>query len=68
MPPQHREAYKTVGGAPHLDGNYTVFGEVVKGLDVVDRIAAVPTSKDPPNRPLTDVRILKARLVKRRRR
>ena len=35
-----KEAYKTVGGTPHLDGNYTVFGEVVSGLDVVDKIAA----------------------------
>ena len=38
-----RQAYKTVGGTPHLDGDYTVFGEVTEGLDVVDRIAAVRT-------------------------
>lgn len=38
-----RQAYKTVGGTPHLDGDYTVFGEVTEGLDVVDRIAAVKT-------------------------
>lgn len=66
LPLEHREAYKTIGGTPHLDQNYTVFGEVVKGLDVVDRIAAVPTTRTPPDRPVTDVRILKARLIKRR--
>jgi peptidyl-prolyl cis-trans isomerase B (cyclophilin B) len=38
-----RQAYKTVGGTPHLDGDYTVFGEVVEGLDVVDKIAGVKT-------------------------
>ena len=41
---QQRQAYKTIGGTPHLDGSYTVFGEVIQGLDVVERIAAVPTS------------------------
>ena len=38
-----RQAYKTVGGTPHLDGDYTVFGEVIQGLDVVDKIAGVKT-------------------------
>jgi peptidyl-prolyl cis-trans isomerase B (cyclophilin B) len=38
-----RQAYKTVGGTPHLDGDYTVFGEVIEGLDVVDKIAGVKT-------------------------
>lgn len=38
-----RQAYKTVGGTPHLDGDYTVFGEVIEGLDIVDKIAAVKT-------------------------
>jgi cyclophilin family peptidyl-prolyl cis-trans isomerase len=66
LPQEHREVYKTIGGTPHLDQNYTVFGEVVSGLDVVDRIAAVPTSRTPPDRPVTDVRILKAKLVKRK--
>ena len=65
LPLEHRAVYKTLGGSPHLDQNYTVFGEVVKGLDVMDKIAAEPTSKTPPDRPLADVRILKAQLVKR---
>ncbi len=45
--------YTTVGGTPHLDGAYTVFGEVVEGLDVLDKIAAVPVG--PGDRPATDV-------------
>lgn len=51
------EAYTTVGGAPHLDGNYTVFGEVVEGIEVVDKIGAVKTNR--ADRPEKDVRILK---------
>lgn len=64
---KQREAYTTIGGTPHLDRAYTVFGEVVKGLDVVDRIAGVSTSMGADrDRPVKDVRILKARLVKRK--
>lgn len=64
---ERREYYKTVGGTPQLDGNYTVFGEVVKGLDVVDKIADTPTSKGTDkDRPLQGVRILSVRLVKRK--
>ncbi len=67
IPPDQREVYKTIGGTPHLDQNYTVFGEVVKGLNVVDSIAAVPTSKGQDrDRPLQDVRIIKAKLIKRK--
>lgn len=55
-----REAYKTVGGTPHLDGQYTVFGEVVSGLDVVDAIQQVAT--DTNDRPVEDVRIIRAYL------
>ena len=57
LTPEMREVYKTVGGTPHLDGQYTVWGEVVDGLDVVDAIQRVPT--DANDRPLEDVRILR---------
>ena len=63
IPAAYREVYKTIGGVPHLDQNYTVYGEVMKGLETVDKIAAVKTSKE---RPLTDVRIIKATLIKRK--
>lgn len=69
IPAEQRAVYKTIGGIPHLDQGYTVYGEVVKGLDVVDKIAAVQTSKaQDRDRPLQDVRIIKAKLVKRKRR
>lgn len=54
---EQKKAYTTVGGTPHLDGEYTVFGEVIEGMEVVDRIAAVNT--DSNCRPETDVVILK---------
>jgi len=50
-----RRAYATRGGAPHLDGAYTVFGEIVEGMEVLDAICAAPT--DSNDRPLTDIRI-----------
>ncbi len=53
--PQWRAQYKTVGGTPQLDGQYTVFGQVISGLEVVDRIAALPC--DANDRPLEDVRM-----------
>jgi cyclophilin family peptidyl-prolyl cis-trans isomerase len=67
IPANHREVYKTAGGVPHLDQNYTVFGEVVKGLDVVDKIADVKTSKGTDkDRPIENVTIIKAKLIKRK--
>jgi len=51
--PKEIEIYSTVGGTPHLDGAYTVFGEVIKGMDVVDKIAAVAT--DNYDRPVEDI-------------
>ena len=50
-----RNDYKTIGGSVWLDGEYTVFGEVVEGLDVIDKIAAVPCG--PMDRPASDVRM-----------
>jgi peptidyl-prolyl cis-trans isomerase B (cyclophilin B) len=55
VPEAKLKAYSTVGGVPFLDGNYTVFGQVVGGLDVIDKIAAV--QKDQANRPLEDIRM-----------
>jgi cyclophilin family peptidyl-prolyl cis-trans isomerase len=67
IPAEHREAYKTIGGTPQLDQNYTIFGEVVSGLDVVDKIASMPTSKgEDRDRPLQDIRIITAKLIRRK--
>ena len=60
--PEQRKVYTTIGGTPHLDGDYTVFGEIVEGMDVLDKIAAVQT--DRYNRPLKDVKIIKANVIK----
>lgn len=57
-----RQDYTTIGGTPHLDGAYTVFGEVTKGMDVVDKIQKVET--DGNDRPKEDVRIVKMKVVK----
>ena len=61
LTPELREAYQRYGGTPHLDGQYTVFGQVVEGLDVIDRIQWVET--DSNNRPLNDIRIIKATII-----
>lgn len=53
--PEKIKAYTTNGGAPHLDGDYTVFGKIIKGLEVIDKIAAV--QKDGGDRPIEDVRM-----------
>lgn len=58
--PEQREVYNVEGGSPFLDGDYTVFGEVISGMEVVDQIAALNT--DPNNRPVEDVR-MKVRII-----
>ncbi len=60
IPQSHREIYKTIGGTPHLDQNYTVFGQVIDGLNIIDSIAKVKTDK--LDRPKRDVRILSIKL------
>lgn len=66
IPAARREVYTTVGGTPHLDQNYTVFGQLVTGYEVLDKIAAVSTSKGKDHdRPIWNVRIIKAKMIKR---
>ena len=55
MTPEQREVYTTVGGTPHLDGDYTVFGEVVEGMDVVEKIQQVATGRG--DRPVEDIKM-----------
>jgi len=62
IPEEHLEVYKTIGGSPHLDQNYTVFGEVVEGIEVIDIIAALPTGAF--DRPVEDVRVITVRVLK----
>lgn len=61
IPENHREIYNKIGGTPHLDQNYTVFGELITGFNVLDSIANVVTEKG--NRPTEEVRILSVSLV-----
>jgi len=63
LPEWQRQVYKTIGGAPHLDRSYTVYGEIVVGLDMVDKIAALLT--DDNNRPKEDVKMNITLLKKR---
>ncbi|MCB0663274.1 MAG: peptidylprolyl isomerase [Saprospiraceae bacterium] len=60
---KQKEIYSTMGGAPFLDRQYTVFGEVVEGLDIIDKIASQPTSAYSKDRPNKDIR-MKIRIVK----
>lgn len=62
MTPEQREAYTTVGGAPHLDGQYTVFGQVEQGMEIVDKIEKAAT--DGRDRPLDDIKIISMSIVK----
>ena len=59
--PEMRDAYTSVGGAPHLDGDYTVFGEVIEGMDTIDKIEKVET--DGADRPKEDVRIISMKVL-----
>ena len=63
LSPEQKKAYTTVGGTPHLDSQYTVFGEVVSGMDVVDKIEKSQTNSQ--DRPLDDIRIISMRVVKK---
>ncbi|MCL6294355.1 peptidylprolyl isomerase [Jejuia spongiicola] len=63
-PKAHTDVYKTIGGTPHLDQNYTVFGEVVKGMNIVDSIAKTKT--DESDKPINDIRILSVKMIKRK--
>lgn len=61
LTPEQRQAYTTVGGTPHLDGDYTVFGEVLSGMDVIEKIEKVET--DSHDRPVDDVKIISMKIV-----
>lgn len=60
--PEQVQAYTTIGGAPFLDGDYTVFGEVINGMEVVDKIAS--QQKDGADRPLEDIKIISATMLR----
>lgn len=61
IPEAHKAVYRKAGGIPHLDSRYTVFGEVLKGMNTVDRIAAVTTGA--ADRPKQPVRIITIRMI-----
>ncbi len=62
LPVEIKEVYTTIGGTPHLDGQYTVFGEVIEGMDTVEKIENVTTGR--ADRPKEDVRIISATVIK----
>lgn len=59
---EQRNDYKTSGGTPRLDGTYTVFGEVIEGLDIIDKIADIQT--DSNDKPLNEIKIIKIKIIK----
>jgi peptidyl-prolyl cis-trans isomerase B (cyclophilin B) len=59
---EQRNVYKTSGGTPRLDGTYTVFGEVIEGLDIIDKIAAVQT--DTNDKPVSEIKIIKIKVIR----
>lgn len=64
LTPYRKDIYRTVGGAPFLDGAYTIFGEVLEGMDVVDAIGN--TSTDSSDKPFNDIRILKIKIIRKK--
>lgn len=63
IPQERREYYKTIGGVPHLDGSVTIFGEVVEGFDIVEKMSLVETDKN--DRPLKDVMVISTKVFQK---
>lgn len=64
---EQRMVFKNLGGTPHLDQNYTIFGELVSGIEVVDKIAATKTTgMEAADKPIQDIRIRETKMVRRK--